>query len=73
MGYAETILSDAGLEFLSTSYAGAPREPSLRDEPFGHVRNIRVKNPNQFYASERIVSVARPCRVLGLCIKILEL
>ena len=34
------------LEFLSTSYAGAPTEPSLRDEPVGHGRNIRVKNSN---------------------------
>ena len=49
---AEPVFSEAGLEFLSTSYAGAPREPSLRDEPLGHVdqrsylrcRNIRVKN-----------------------------
>ena len=41
-----SAFSSAGLEFLSTSYAGAPREPSLRDEPLGHVRNIRVKNSN---------------------------
>lgn len=34
------------LEFLSTSYTGAPTEPSLRDEPVGHGRNIRVKNSN---------------------------
>ena len=30
---AEPIFSDAGLEFSSTSYAGTPAEPSLRDEP----------------------------------------
>ena len=30
---AEPIFSDAGLEFSSTSYAGQPAEPSLRDEP----------------------------------------
>ncbi len=42
----EQVFSSSGLEFLSTSYAGAPREPSLRDEPLGPVRNIRVKNSN---------------------------
>ena len=49
----EPDFSSAGLEFLSTSYAGAPGEPSLRDEPHGRVRNIRVKNSNHFYASEK--------------------
>ena len=39
--------SASGLEFSSTSYAGAPGEPSLRDEPLGRVRNIRVENSNQ--------------------------
>jgi len=42
-----------GLEISSTSYAGPPREPSLRDEPLGHVRNIRVKISNQFYDAEK--------------------
>ena len=42
------IFSTAGLEILSTSYAGAPREPSFQDEPLGHVRNIRVKISNHF-------------------------
>ena len=44
---AGTVFSSSGLGFLSTSYAGAPAEPPLRGEPVGHVRNIRVKNPNQ--------------------------
>jgi len=44
---AESAFPSAGLEFLSTSYTGTPAEPSLRDEPVGSVRNIRVKNPNQ--------------------------
>ena len=30
---AEPVFSDVGLEFSSTSYAGTPAEPSLRDEP----------------------------------------
>ena len=47
------VFSSSGLEFLSTSYAGTPREPSLRDEPLGSVRNIRVKNSNRFYDSEK--------------------
>ena len=56
---AEPISSDAGLEFLSTSYTGAPREPSLRDEPLGHVRNIRVKNSNHFMHPRGIGSATR--------------
>ena len=47
------VFSSSGLEYLSTSYAGTPREPSLRDEPLGSVRNIRVKNSNRFYDSEK--------------------
>ena len=43
----ETDFSSDGLEFSSTSYTGTPAEPSLRDEPVGPVRNIRVENPNQ--------------------------
>ena len=49
------------LGFSSTSYAGAPREPSLRDEPLGHVRNIRVENPNQdFMLSKEAISFFCP-------------
>ena len=43
----ELAFSSAGLGFSSTSYAGAPGEPSFQDEPLGRVRNIRVENPNQ--------------------------
>ena len=43
----KSTFSSAGLEFSSTSYTGAPGEPSLRDEPLGRGRNIRVENPNQ--------------------------
>ena len=47
LGTTEQVFSSSGLEFLSTSYTGAPREPSPKgDEPLGHVRNIRVKNSN---------------------------
>ena len=49
----ESTFSSAGLEFSSTSYTGTPAEPSLRDEPVGSVRNIRVENSNHFYASEK--------------------
>lgn len=51
-----------GLEISSTSYAGAPREPSLRDEPLGHGRNIRVEISNQFYDAEKegLQTPARP-------------
>ena len=50
---SEPVFSKAGLEFSSTSYAGAPREPSLRDEPLGHVRNIRVENSNQNFTLQK--------------------
>ena len=46
------VFSSSGLEFSSTSYAGTPAEPSLRDEPVGSVRNIRVENSNHFHDSE---------------------
>lgn len=45
--------SSAGLEFLSTSYAGSPAEPPLRGEPVGAVRNIRVKNSNQTFSFKK--------------------
>ena len=61
---AELVFSEAGLEFLSTSYAGAPREPSLQDEPLGHVRNIRVKNSNQnFMLPKKQTSATRPIAI----------
>lgn len=47
------VFSSAGLEFLSTSYAGEPREPSLRDEPLGRVRNRRVKNTKQNFTLQK--------------------
>ncbi len=56
---SEPIFSDAGLEFSSTSYAGAPGEPSLRDEPLGRVRNIRVENSNQEMHPKKQVSATR--------------
>ena len=47
-GLAESIFSEAGLEFSSTSYAGQPGEPSPDgNEPLGVGRNIRVENSNQ--------------------------
>ena len=45
------VFSSSGLDFLSTSYTGSPAEPSLRDEPVGTVRHIRVEKSNQFYDS----------------------
>ena len=42
------------------SYTGSPAEPSLRDEPVGTVRNIRVENSNQnFMTPKKQVSVTR--------------
>ena len=53
--FSEPTFSSAGLEFSSTSYAGAPGEPSLRDEPLGRVRNIRVENSNHFMLQKKQV------------------
>lgn len=49
----ELAFSSAGLGFSSTSYAGAPGEPSFQDEPLGRVRNIHVENPNQTIMLQR--------------------
>ena len=62
----ELISSSAGLEFSSTSYAVAPREPSLRDEPLGHGRNIRVENSNQAFMHSKETSSVFPV-VKELC------
>ncbi|MBR0431208.1 TatD family hydrolase [Candidatus Saccharibacteria bacterium] len=59
----EPIFSDVRLEFLSTSYAGTPTEPSLRDEPVGSVRNIRVKNSNHVIHPKKQVSTTRPVAI----------
>ena len=56
---SEPISSASGLEFSSTSYAGAPGEPSLRDEPLGRVRNIRVENSNQYTMPRETGSATR--------------
>jgi tRNA-specific 2-thiouridylase len=49
----KTTFSSARLGFSSTSYAGAPGEPPLRDEPLGHVRNIGVKNSNHYMLQKK--------------------
>jgi N6-L-threonylcarbamoyladenine synthase len=54
----EPIFSDAGLEFLSTSYAGSRAEPPLRGEPVRPGRNIGVKNSNHFMHPKKIGSTA---------------
>ena len=56
----EPISSGAGLEFSSTSYAGRPGEPSLRDEPLGAVRNIRALNSNQTFMHPRETGSVTP-------------
>lgn len=42
----ESVFLASRLDFLGTSYAGTPAEPSLRDEPVGSVRNIRDEKSN---------------------------
>ena len=49
----ESAFSSAGLEFLSTSYAGQPGKPAPKGSFLGAGRNIRVKNSNHFHASEK--------------------
>ena len=53
---AEPIVSESRLDFSSTSYAGTPAEPSLRDEPVGSVRNIRVEKSNHDMTPKQQVS-----------------
>ena len=43
----------------STSYAGTPAEPSLRDEPVGSVRNIRLSRSNRQLSSKKTLSDTR--------------
>ena len=69
VGEVEPILSSAGLEFSSTSYAGPRAEPSLRDEPVRAVRNIRVENSNQnFMLQKEQVSTSPTFPLLALVI-----
>ena len=44
------IFLTAGLEILSTSYAGNPGKVALKGNFLGCVRNIRVKISNRLYA-----------------------
>ena len=44
---SKPVSSTSRLGTSGTSYAGAPTEPSLRDEPVGPVRNIRAEAPNR--------------------------
>ena len=53
----EPIFSSAGLEFLSTSYAGQPRKTAASGSFLGAVRNIRVKNSNHFMLQKKQVSI----------------
>ena len=45
--FVNPILSSAGLEFSSMSYAGRPGKTALKGSFLGAVRNIRVENSNQ--------------------------
>ena len=63
---AKPVFSDAGLEFLSTSYTGTRAEPSFQDEPVRSVRNIRVKNSNQnFMHPKKQVTATRLVNFYG--------
>jgi len=62
-GKVNSILSSAGLEFLSTSYTGTRAEPSLRDEPVRSVRNIRVKNSNQNFMLQKEQNLTLPVAI----------
>ncbi len=59
----ESIFSDVGLEFSSTSYTGTRAEPPLRDEPVRSVRNIRVENSNHVMHPKKQISVTRPIAI----------
>ena len=54
--------SGSGFKILSTSYAGTQAEPSLRDEPVGSVRNIRLSQSNRKMSSKNDIS-ATPAEI----------
>ena len=53
------IFLTAGLEILSTSYAGRPGKIALKGNFLAVVRNIRVKISNQFYAVRKTYATTR--------------
>ena len=59
----EPVLSDARLDFSSTSYTGTRAEPSLRDEPVRSVRNIGVEKSNHVMHPKKQVSATSPVAV----------
>ena len=65
---AKPVFSSAGLESASTSYTGAPAEPSLRDEPVGPVRNIRLGLPNRKMSMKKTSSATPAFPILALVI-----
>ena len=52
-GQAESVLSSAGLEFSSTSYAGHPGKTARKGSFLGAVRNIRIENSNQGFMLQK--------------------
>ena len=55
----ESTFSSAGLEFLSTSYAGRPGKIALKGNFLGAVRNIRVKISNHFMLTRKTCATTR--------------
>ena len=51
----------------STSYTGQPAEPSLRDEPVGDVRNIRLSRSNRKLSRENDISATPAMHYIILC------
>ena len=65
---SEVVNSRAGLEFLSTSYAGRPGKIVASGDNFlGAVRNIRVKNSNQDFmlSNQQLADASLPTIALN--------
>ena len=65
---SEVVNSRAGLEFLSTSYAGRPGKIVASGDNFlGAVRNIRVKNSNQDFmlSNQQLADASLPTITLN--------
>ncbi|MBR2741590.1 tRNA (guanine(37)-N(1))-methyltransferase [Candidatus Saccharibacteria bacterium] len=63
----ESKLSVCSAPTAVESYTGQPAEPSLRDEPVGDVRNIRLSRSNRKLSRENDISATPATHYIILC------